>query len=415
MGTEIILKIAMFIYRIIFLLALFFSIKKCFLKEGRSKVALFFWVFFTNPYLIFYLSVVFAMIITAFTFIILGYDNNAIINGIGTISNMSLMLEILGSIFFVIAIILVSFIVGKWLKAPNVSLVTFVYMIFSVISALASINPGNDVLSVSVASGFNIIAFLILIGLFYIFVIRELAKLTDKKREISWKLFLVPPTLFLFVYYIFDFAAQLKGDSFANLVVQFYSLLILMMFFWTFYIVIKNINATNAAIEAKYESEHDKLTGLYNKGKYINMKEANFDNPSSIAIYNFDVNNLKYINDNFGHELGDELIIKAANSIHAVTSDKVYGFRMGGDEYVMIGMNITEEEAKDVYTKWEQALEKLNQEGQMYCVMACGLQYASGDFNYDELYHQADEEMYVNKKAKKEKGETSHIKSQPSA
>ena len=412
MGTEIILKIAMFIYRIIFLLALFFSLKKCFLKEGRSKVALFFWVFFTNPYLIFYLSVVFAMIITALTFIFLGYDNNAIINGFNTISNMSLMLEILGSIFFVIAIILVSFIVGKWLKAPNVSLVTFVYMIFSVISALASINPGNDVLSVSVASGFNIIAFLILIGLFYIFVIRELAKLTDKKREISWKLFLVPPTLFLFVYYIFDFAAQLKGDSFANLVVQFYSLLILMMFFWTFYIVIKNINATNAAIEARYESEHDKLTGLYNKGKYINMKEANFDNPSSIAIYNFDVNNLKYINDNFGHELGDELIIKAANSIHAVTSDKVYGFRMGGDEYVMIGMNITEEEAKDVYSKWEQALEKLNQEGQMYCVMACGLKYCEGEFDVEELFKQADELMYLDKKARKEKGETSHLRSE---
>ena len=186
-----------------------------------------------------------------------------------------------------------------------------------------------------------------------------------------------------------------------------------MLFLWAFYIVIKHINATNAAIEAKYESEHDKLTGLYNKGKYINMKEDNFGNPHSIAIYNFDVNNLKYINDNFGHELGDELIIKAAQSIHAVISEKVFGFRMGGDEYVMVAVNITQDEAERVRQKWEQELKKINTEGKVYCVMACGLRYAEGEFDYDELYHQADEQMYADKKARKDKGETSHLREDP--
>ena len=159
-----------------------------------------------------------------------------------------------------------------------------------------------------------------------------------------------------------------------------------------------------------YDSEHDKLTGLYNKGRYMAMKDANFDNPSSIAIFNFDVNNLKYINDNFGHEKGDALIIKAAASIHAVVSDKVYGFRMGGDEYVMVAVNITEDEANEVYIKWEKALEKLNEEGDVYCVMACGLKYGEGDFEYEKLYQEADEMMYADKKARKEKGQTSHLR-----
>ncbi|MBQ3841793.1 MAG: GGDEF domain-containing protein [Ruminiclostridium sp.] len=159
-----------------------------------------------------------------------------------------------------------------------------------------------------------------------------------------------------------------------------------------------------------YESEHDRLTGLYNKGKYMAMKADNFGSPASIAIYNFDVNNLKYINDNFGHERGDELIIKAANSIHAVVSDKVFGFRMGGDEYVMVAVNVSEDEAKEVRTKWEDALVKLNEDGDVYCVMACGLQYGEGAFDYDGLYHKADEQMYLDKKARKEKGQTSHLK-----
>lgn len=160
-----------------------------------------------------------------------------------------------------------------------------------------------------------------------------------------------------------------------------------------------------------YESEHDKLTGLYNKGKYLAMKAENFGDPSTIAIFNFDVNNLKHINDTYGHEYGDELIVKAAKSIHAVVSDKVFGFRMGGDEYVMVAVDVTEDEASAIADKWKNALEKLNADGRVYCVMALGLQYGKVDFSYDELYKQSDDKMYLDKKARKEKGQTSRLKS----
>ena len=47
----------------------------------------------------------------------------------------------------------------------------------------------------------------------------------------------------------------------------------------------------------------------------------------------------------------------------------------------------------------------------MSMVMACGLKYSEGEFDADELFHQADELMYLDKKARKDKGETSHLKS----
>ena len=159
-----------------------------------------------------------------------------------------------------------------------------------------------------------------------------------------------------------------------------------------------------------FESEHDKLTGLYNKGKYMALKKALFGKPSSIAIYNFDVNNLKHINDNYGHEYGDALIIKAAKSIAAVTSDKVMGFRMGGDEYVMVAVNVTERQAEDIRNRWRKALDKLNEEDTaLFCSMACGLSYGSGEYDYDELYANADKLMYENKKELKAGNITSHI------
>ncbi len=154
-----------------------------------------------------------------------------------------------------------------------------------------------------------------------------------------------------------------------------------------------------------YESEHDKLTGLFNKGKYMSLKGRNFGNPESIAIFNFDVNNLKYINDNYGHEMGDELIIKAAKSIAAMSSEKVKGFRMGGDEYLMVAVNITKEEAEKLKADWEDELRKLNEaKKDFFCVMACGMTYGSGDYNYDELFKKADELMYENKKDLKARG-----------
>ena len=46
----------------------------------------------------------------------------------------------------------------------------------------------------------------------------------------------------------------------------------------------------------------------------------------------------------------------------------------------------------------------------VYCVMACGLKYCEGEFDAEELFKQADELMYLDKKTRKEKGETSHLR-----
>ncbi len=161
-----------------------------------------------------------------------------------------------------------------------------------------------------------------------------------------------------------------------------------------------------------YESEHDRLTNLYNKGKYLSMKSECFCCAETIAVYNFDINNLKHINDTYGHEYGDALIVKAAKSLHAVCSEKVFGFRIGGDEFIMVAVNVTKEEAEEIRRNWRSALDSLNEwDKDLFCSAACGMAFGSGDHIYDELYARADKLMYEEKKLLKSKGITSRIRS----
>ncbi len=151
-----------------------------------------------------------------------------------------------------------------------------------------------------------------------------------------------------------------------------------------------------------YTSEHDALTGLYNKGKYLSMLDKGFGNPYSIAIFNMDVNFLKRANDTYGHEEGDLLIKRTANSIRKVEREEVFGFRIGGDEFMMIARNISLEQAGRLRREWEKAVESQNgPEYNVELVVSCGMTYGEGEYSLQELLNKADERMYIDKRLKK--------------
>lgn len=155
-----------------------------------------------------------------------------------------------------------------------------------------------------------------------------------------------------------------------------------------------------------YDSEHDMLTGLYNKAKYLTMMEKEYSTLNTIGIFNMDLNYLKQMNDNYGHEMGDKLLIKAANSIRKVTNNRVHGYRVGGDEYMIIVENPTREEVDAVKDRWEKELERLNTlDDGVKCVIAVGICYGEGNYDLPALLKEADELMYKDKVSKKKPGE----------
>ena len=153
-----------------------------------------------------------------------------------------------------------------------------------------------------------------------------------------------------------------------------------------------------------YESEHDGLTGLYNKGKYLSMKENRFEHLDSIAVFYFDVNNLKVVNDTLGHEAGDHLITRASQSIQSITDENICAFRMGGDEFLVIAPDISMRQAEELKQTWKEALDEINQsEKGAPITIACGLEYSAKPYNFDDIIAKADDKMYKNKKEIKKK------------
>ena len=99
-----------------------------------------------------------------------------------------------------------------------------------------------------------------------------------------------------------------------------------------------NITALKRAQERnQYLSYHDTLTGLYNRRYYEESlyridKAVNL--PISIIIG--DLNGLKLVNDAFGHQVGDELLKKAADALQSACRPEDILARWGGDEFIIL-------------------------------------------------------------------------------
>lgn len=147
------------------------------------------------------------------------------------------------------------------------------------------------------------------------------------------------------------------------------------------------------------ESEIDHLTGLYNKGKFNSLYKKEFPKYNSIAVFNMDVNYLKRTNDTYGHEAGNKLLLKAASSIKSVLTENSYGFRVGGDEFMMIFKDTDETEALKILEKWKRELDKLNRlDPDIECVIACGMVVETAPYDMRHVLRRADDLMYQNKR-----------------
>ncbi len=105
----------------------------------------------------------------------------------------------------------------------------------------------------------------------------------------------------------------------------------------------KKIDSIKASLSNKIE--RDSLTNTYNRKFVFSMLEEMCEQSSTTEfnVLFVDINALKYVNDNYGHECGDRLIIKIAKAItNAVREDDVVA-RIGGDEFLVILCDSTQE------------------------------------------------------------------------
>ncbi|MCR2033641.1 sensor domain-containing phosphodiesterase [Anaerofustis stercorihominis] len=140
-------------------------------------------------------------------------------------------------------------------------------------------------------------------------------------------------------------------------------------------------------------SYYDALTNLGNRNHYINVIEHFNENPpENIGIVYIDVNGLKLVNDNYGHDYGDVLLKQTAELLKKVYDKHV--FRVGGDEFVALCPNTEKHEFDKTVAKLRKLLkneEEIN--------ISIGAVWDEGTNELEKLIKNADNLMYLEKQS----------------
>lgn len=148
----------------------------------------------------------------------------------------------------------------------------------------------------------------------------------------------------------------------------------------------------------RQKAERDALTGLLNRQSFEQLKES-LRNPSKkLAFLLVDVDVFKAINDNYGHDTGDQALIKVANLLEDNFRKADYVLRIGGDEFAVIMEKITADKKQIIRDKIDAVNEVLQHpQGDFpkYSV-SVGVAFSEQGF-HDELFHQTDTALYHTK------------------
>jgi diguanylate cyclase (GGDEF)-like protein len=146
----------------------------------------------------------------------------------------------------------------------------------------------------------------------------------------------------------------------------------------------------------------DHLTKLHSRNyldEKINRSMKEDEQGTFILI---DIDDFKRVNDTFGHQVGDEVLIQVANLIKGNIRENDVGARWGGEELAiylpMVSLSAGEAIAKRL-------VEKVDEHSNPHVTVSCGISYWNKDHTdtYNYLFKRADEALYVAKRTGKNK------------
>ncbi len=157
----------------------------------------------------------------------------------------------------------------------------------------------------------------------------------------------------------------------------------------------------------------DDLTGVKNRssydGKIAELNAEIADKKAEFAVVMIDLNNLKFINDNYGHEKGNLAIINVCRTVCNIFKHSPV-YRIGGDEFVVI---LEHSDYKNREILISKLLECVDSDHDcdspwecFFVAVGSSKFHPSEDFTYIDVFRRADKRMYKCKK--KQKGEPSH-------
>jgi diguanylate cyclase (GGDEF)-like protein len=114
-----------------------------------------------------------------------------------------------------------------------------------------------------------------------------------------------------------------------------------------------NAALSRALSSLEVAAKVDALTGLHNRYAFYTITDGLRNRGDRGNVVLLDLNNLKRINDTYGHHNGDRALLSVAQRLREVAGAQDYVFRWGGDEFVLLLFGLSPEETRDRVTRME--------------------------------------------------------------
>jgi diguanylate cyclase (GGDEF)-like protein/PAS domain S-box-containing protein len=169
------------------------------------------------------------------------------------------------------------------------------------------------------------------------------------------------------------------------------------------------------AEEVRKASLLDELTGLYNRRGFLEIAGELHDRASSArreaALVYADLNGMKWINDELGHDTGDEALKDAAHVLTAALGDGPVVARLGGDELVAFALDFGQAELDGLRVRLRELADarmaELKREFRLSFSVGGAFMTVGSRLALAELIDRADAEMYTQKNARRAANNTS--------
>lgn len=156
---------------------------------------------------------------------------------------------------------------------------------------------------------------------------------------------------------------------------------------------------------------HDALTGLYNRRGFESISEDYYTKAQKekkgFVIIAIDMDNLKIVNDRFGHMNGDLALKTIGSAMEAAAGRNDACARVGGDEYNVVGIDYEEKDAEEFVIKFQNYLDDFNDSSDLPYLVRASVGYfllkAGEQASLEDCVNAADAQLYEHKREKKER------------
>ena len=142
-------------------------------------------------------------------------------------------------------------------------------------------------------------------------------------------------------------------------------------------------------------STTDPLTGLYNRRSLYQLVEQRLEDTATLIL--IDIDHFKDINDTFGHDVGDQVLVKVSSVITEVIGPKCQAFRVGGEEFLVIAQPADAELGNQLAENIRKRVEATPILGDHPVTISLGQTAKGSDETFDQALKRVDSYLYESK------------------